>query len=155
MATQALPLEKRGSGTAIHIKSAKEFCSYMPPRPGQDISQTENNAQPFCTNTNLAHGSKKFPGGFIKSAHFKKTSNYVQVTGRIDRSKYRLSSRDGGGQYDQKDLPHGTCNGWRYFVNLIEPDADVFCIRCCKESKDCNTGISSRGCERIVPGSYN
>ncbi|KAG2200464.1 uncharacterized protein EV154DRAFT_525828 [Mucor mucedo] len=138
---------------SIQVKSASAFCSFMPPKAGDDVGATENDGIPFCTSSAL--GGKTFPSGFIKSAHYASTSTYSQVTGRIDRSKYSLKSSDGGGQYDNKDIDNVTCNGYKYFVNLIEPDANVFCIRCCKNQADCRLGISTYGCARIVPGNYN
>ncbi|KAG1146334.1 hypothetical protein G6F37_011393 [Rhizopus arrhizus] len=147
----AFPLNKRGY--SIQLQSSSQFCSFMPPHRGDDVGGTEDDGIPMCTSSGL--GGRKFPSGFIKSAHFAKTSNYVQVTGTIDRSKYGLSSSDGGGQYDNKDIDGVTCNGYKYFVNLIEPDANTFCIRCCKSQSDCNIHISTRGCESIVPGNYN
>jgi hypothetical protein len=56
---------------------------------------------------------------------------------------------------DNLDLPDGTCNGFKHFVNLIEPDVQLFCIRCCQDSSDCNLGKSQYGCEVIVPGDYS
>jgi hypothetical protein len=74
--------------------------------------------------------------GFITTAHYLKTSSYVQITGFFDRSKYNLGSNDGGGQYDNHahGKPVGAqCKGYNYFVNLVEPDIDRFCIRCCQD----------------------
>ncbi|KAG1443716.1 hypothetical protein G6F56_010571 [Rhizopus delemar] len=147
----AVPLSKRGY--SIQLQSSSQFCSFMPPHRGDDVGGTENDGIPMCTSTSL--GDQQFPTGFIKSSHYVKTTNYVQVTGTIDRSKYGLSSSDGGGQYDNKDIDGVTCNGYKYFVNLIEPDANVFCIRCCKNQSDCKLGLSTFGCDRVVPGNYN
>ncbi|KAG0760393.1 hypothetical protein G6F57_008585 [Rhizopus arrhizus] len=147
----ALPLNKRGY--SIQIQSSSEFCSFMPPHSGDDVGGTEDDGIPMCTSSGL--GGQTFPTGFIKSSHYVKTSSYVQVTGKIDRSKYGLSSSDGGGQYDNKDIDGVTCNGYKYFVNLIEPDANQFCIRCCKNQADCKLNISTKGCESIVPGNYS
>ncbi|KAI9271227.1 hypothetical protein EDC94DRAFT_597535 [Helicostylum pulchrum] len=148
----AAPTSKR-AGYSIQVKSETSFCSFMPPHPGNDVGATENDGIPFCTSAGL--GGQVFPSGFIKSAHYFSTSAYSQVTGTIDRSKYSLKANDGGGQYDNKDISGVTCNGYKYFVNLIEPDANVFCIRCCKNQSDCKLGISTYGCNRIVPGNYN
>ncbi|KAI8981997.1 hypothetical protein BDF20DRAFT_905692 [Mycotypha africana] len=154
---QALPvhssLTRRAPKYQIQLQSATAFCSFLPPHPGDDVGATENDGKPFCTDASL--GGQVFPSGFIKSAHFAKTSTYAQVTGRIDGSKYKLNPSDGGGQYDNKDVAPTTCNGYKYFVNLIEPDANTFCIRCCKNQADCKLGISTYGCQRIVPGNYN
>ncbi|KAK4518440.1 uncharacterized protein ATC70_008658 [Mucor velutinosus] len=153
MVSHALPMERRAPKYQIQVKSETAFCSFMPPHPGDDVGATENNGIPMCTDPSL--GGKTFPTGFIKSAHYASTANYQQITGRIDRTKYSLKSTDGGGQYDNKDIASTTCNGYKYFVNLIEPDANIFCIRCCKNQADCRLGISTYGCARVVPGNYN
>jgi hypothetical protein len=149
----AAPTSSSSTKYKIFLNSEAAFCSFMPPHPGDNVGATENNGIPFCTKPGL--GGQVFPSGFIKSAHYAKTSNYAQVTGRIDRTKYSLKASDGGGQYDNKDVASTTCNGYKYFVNLIEPDANIFCIRCCKNQADCRLGISTYGCARIVPGNYN
>ncbi|KAI8091198.1 uncharacterized protein B0P05DRAFT_526524 [Gilbertella persicaria] len=150
--TQALPVLEKRATYAVQVNSGTSFCSFLPPHPGDDVGATENDGKPFCTSTGL--GGSVFPSGFIKSAHFAKTSTYSQVTGRIDRTKYQLKSTDGGGQYDNKDVS-ATCNGYKYFVNLVEPDANIFCIRCCKSQADCKLGLSTYGCQRVVPGDYS
>ncbi|CEP17590.1 hypothetical protein [Parasitella parasitica] len=147
------PQKRELSGYSIQVKSDTAFCSFMPPYPGDSVGATESNGIPFCTNATL--GGQVFPDGFIKTAHYLKRSDYAQVTGTIDRSAYKLSSSDGGGQYDNLDVKKTTCNGFQYFVNLIEPDANVFCIRCCQRPSDCNLGISTYGCEKIIPGNYD
>ncbi|KAI8137552.1 hypothetical protein BJV82DRAFT_634808 [Fennellomyces sp. T-0311] len=152
--TQALPLERRVGNINILVKSASQFCSYLPPNPGQPIAEAEGSAVPFCTQVQ-ASGTRQFPSGFIVSAHYKSTSTYTQVTGRIDRSKYKLSASDGGGQYDNKNEIGGKCNGWGHWVNLVEPDSNIFCIRCCENSSDCNLGRSEYGCQSVVPGDYS
>jgi hypothetical protein len=154
MVCHALPVaNKRAPKYQIQVNSDTAFCSFMPPHNGDDIGGTENDGIPFCTSSSL--GGQTFPSGFIQSAHYTSTSNYQQVTGRIDRTKYSLNASDGGGQYDNKDIGSTTCNGYNYFVNLIEPDANIFCIRCCKNQADCKLGISTQGCVAIVPGDYN
>lgn len=155
----ALPANiKRGDNTSssgynINLESDTAFCSFLPPKAGDDVGATENDGIPFCTNSSL--GGEEFPAGLIKTAHFVETSDYAQVTGTINRDAYSLSSNDGGGQYDNKDINGVTCNGYKYFVNLVEPSSNTFCIRCCKEQSDCNLGISTQGCSKIVPGDYN
>ncbi|KAI9489507.1 hypothetical protein BDB00DRAFT_884479 [Zychaea mexicana] len=150
----ALPLERRAENINIKVTSSSQFCSYLPPSPGEEIAHAEGSAVPFCT-SKQASGTRQFPSGFITSAHFKSTSTYSQVTGRIDRTRYQLSSSDEGGQYDNKNEIGGTCNGWSHWVNLVEPSDNIFCIRCCKNSSDCNLGRSEYGCQSIVPGDYS
>lgn len=161
--TQALPLTRRGD-ISISLESETAFCSFLPPHPGNDVGGTEENGKPFCSSPGL--GGETFPTGFIQSAHFVQKDEYVQVTGRMDPDAYQLSHSDGGGQYDNSKshctyskythsfthIPHlafclgdidgVTCNGYRYWVNMLEPDNGQYCIRCCKSQSDCNLGQS-------------
>ncbi|KAI9305148.1 hypothetical protein BJ944DRAFT_230656 [Cunninghamella echinulata] len=146
-------------GVAIQVLSESQFCIYLPKEAGMIISENENEAVPYCTNTTLAPFSRPFPSQFIKTAHFNQTGTYVQVVGKlnptVNKQNRLLNESDQGGQYDELNLPRGTCNQYRYWVNLIEPDASLYCIRCCKKKKDCNTRISTHGCKEIIPGPYD
>lgn len=101
MLSNAHPLVRRVENIDIQVTSNDNFCSYLPPSPGETIAKGEGNAVPFCTQKQEP-GTRTFPEGFIVSSHFDQTDTYVQVTGRIDPSKYELSESDGGGQYDNK-----------------------------------------------------
>jgi hypothetical protein len=118
----------------------------------------EDNGVPFCMNTATVQGSQPFPQGFITTAHYQQTDSYTQITGFFDRSKYNLSESDGGGQYDShaNHKPVGSsCQNFPFFVSMIEPSNNRFCIRCCQNTEDCKTGISQYGCARVVtPGNY-
>ena len=132
------------------------FCSFLPPQPGGNIADSESNAVVFCNKpSSQAPDANIFPSGFIRSAHFAKGSGFVQVTGRIDRNAYGLSASDGGGQYDSNGAPpQARVTGAKKFVNLVEPDAELFCIRACTDPSKCNTGESTKGCKVVVPGNY-
>ncbi|KAF9378158.1 hypothetical protein CPB97_009738 [Podila verticillata] len=143
-------------GQIVQITSATNWCMMMPPVRGGDIAQNEDRAVAFCTQGSpLAPKARLFPDGFIRAAHFAQGDGYVQVTGKIDHTKYGLSDNDQGGQYDLKAPVGSACAGYSSYVNLIEPHADIFCIRCCKNKKDCNTGKSTYGCKVVVPGDYS
>ncbi|KAG0322769.1 hypothetical protein BGZ99_003157 [Dissophora globulifera] len=150
-------ISKRGtSGQVASVQSQSDFCFFLPPMFGGGISQNEDRAVAFCT-TPLAKapGARIFPSGFIQSAHFATGNGYVQVTGRIQGSAYGLSASDGGGQYDRRAPVGASCAGYNYFVNLIEPNNNIYCMRCCNEKKDCNTGKSEYGCEAVISGNYS
>ncbi|KAI8084513.1 uncharacterized protein BX664DRAFT_337164 [Halteromyces radiatus] len=136
---------------SIHLQSSTDFCFFLPPHPGDDVGATEDQGIPFCSNTT----TNAFPQGLIVSSHFESQDAYVQVTGRLNPDAYQLSHTDGGGQYDNKDISDVTCNGYDYFVNMLEPDNGQYCIRCCESQSDCNLGESTKGCEAIVPGDYS
>ncbi|KAG0371986.1 hypothetical protein BGX24_000905 [Mortierella sp. AD032] len=143
-------------GQIVQITSASNWCMMMPPQAGGDIAANEDRAIAFCTNpSSSAPGAKLFPEGFIQSANFASGNGYVQITGKIDSSKYSLSSEDQGGQYDIRAPVGSACSGYNHFVNLIEPHSNTMCIRCCKEKKDCNTGKSTYGCAYVIPGDYS
>ncbi|CAG8760795.1 16490_t:CDS:1, partial [Dentiscutata heterogama] len=131
----------------ITIESEEEFCGFLPRNEHQGIGASEDDAVAFCTkDTSNAPGARLFPDGFIQSAHFASEDDYVQITGRIDNSIY-VNPNDGGGQYD-KNAPSGAvCHGFKHFVNLVEPDSGLYCIRCCKNKKNCPLGKSTEGCE--------
>ncbi|KAI8646849.1 hypothetical protein BD408DRAFT_409319 [Parasitella parasitica] len=142
--------------TAIH--SQNDFCLFLPPHPGLVVAVNENNGIPFCTKPDTVPNATEFPEGFITTAHYLRNSTYVQVTGFFDRSKYDLGETDGGGQYDNhiKGKPIGAqCQDYKYFVSMIEPDINRFCIRCCQNEADCITGRSGYGCLRIIEGDYD
>ncbi|KAI8379633.1 uncharacterized protein BYT42DRAFT_496572, partial [Radiomyces spectabilis] len=142
----------------VLIHSDSDFCLFLPPQPGLDVATNEDNGIPFCTNPDNVPGSKPFPEGFITTAHYQKNDTYEQITGYIDASKYQLQPTDGGGQYDSHGdgKPKGaSCQNYDYFVSLIEPSDNRFCIRCCKNENDCPTGRSGYGCLRVVPGDYS
>lgn len=150
---------RRAPALSVTVESDKVFCSFLPPNPGGNIGESEDNATPFCTQGSpKAPGASIFPAGFILSAHFASTNTYVQVTGRMDPSKYNLSPNDGGGQYDNQGAgapPGAMCTGYKKFVNLVEPSDGVYCIRCCTDADECDTGKSTEGCHTIIPGDYS
>jgi hypothetical protein len=146
------------SGQIAQVVDANDFCVFLPPNDATDriISNSEWNANAFCMgNTPQATGADKIPSGFIKSAHYVKTDAYVQVTGQIDYTKANLVGSDGGGQMDVRAPMGSSCAGWKYYVNLIEPTTNTYCMRCCNDTVNCNRGISEKGCAHIIPGDYS
>ncbi|OAQ33749.1 hypothetical protein K457DRAFT_40202, partial [Linnemannia elongata AG-77] len=146
-------------GQTAVILSATDYCIFLPPKYGGDIAANEDRAVAFCTKPNLpgAPNAQVLPAGFIKSSHYvvNTQKGYVQITGRIDRSKYGLSSKDGGGQYDLRAPVGSKMNGYNAFVQLTEPDAQIFCIRACMTKSDCPVNKSTYGCEKVLGGDYS
>ncbi|KAG0206695.1 hypothetical protein BGX28_001894 [Mortierella sp. GBA30] len=152
------PTKPGKAGQTGVILNQTDFCVFLPPMVGGDIAANEDRAVAFCTKPNLPGANAQvLPKGFIQSAHFvaNTQNNWVQVTGRIDRSKYGLSPKDGGGQYDIKAPVGAKCAGYNYFVQLTEPDAQIYCIRCCKNKADCPVNKSTYGCEKVLGGDYS
>jgi hypothetical protein len=154
------------SGKTVIVKDNEHFCLFLP-KHGQAVGKSETNAKPSCTVRGLAPGANTLPSGAV-SAHEVKNANFIQITGRLDVQKLGLISSDSGGQYDNytsPSTPHGSpsgasCQGYKYFVEQVEPDAHRYCIRCCDEvSKNlgdahraCIENHSSAGCDAIMPG---
>lgn len=153
-----LSISVNAYGMIAQVVDANDFCVFLPPDDATDriISDSEWNANAFCMgSTPLAKDAGTLPSGFIKSAHYVKTDAYVQVTGQIDYTKANLVGTDDGGQMDIKAPTGSSCVGWSYYVNLIEPATNTYCIRCCNDSTNCNRGISQDGCAKIIPGDYS
>ncbi|KAF9153213.1 hypothetical protein BG015_003862 [Linnemannia schmuckeri] len=141
------------------IVDQNDFCIFLPPTVGGDIAANEDRAVAFCTKANMpgAPGAKILPKGFIKSAHFTRNTaaGWVQITGRINRSKYNLSPKDGGGQYDMRAPVGASFTGYNAFVQLTEPDSEIYCIRACMTKADCPVNKSTHGCVRVLGGDYS
>ena len=151
------------------IKDKEHFCLFLP-KPGQTIADSETDARPYCTVPGLAPGANILRSGDIKSAVLRKNNHFIQITGHLDNHKLGLHANDDGGQYDDyvsRDTPHGSpggavCQGFKYFVEIVEPDKQRYCIRCCHEvsnnPKDadhaCIEGHSKTGCDGIMPGAH-
>ncbi|KAG0329939.1 hypothetical protein BG004_002217 [Podila humilis] len=143
------------SGDIIAVTSTDQYCLMLPSKPGQTISDSESSAVSFCNKpVSNAPNARSFPTGFIKSVHFVQNTSkgYVQITGRFDRSKYSLPASDGGGQYDTKAPVGASCEGYSSFVELVEPDEEIYCLRCCKNKTDCPVNKSTYGCKAILGG---
>ncbi|RIA87257.1 hypothetical protein C1645_777670 [Glomus cerebriforme] len=160
--TNAAVLYRRAptGGLNVTVESEQLFCSFLPKTQGETIGASESDAVPYCTQANPpnAPGATAFPDGFIKTAHFVTTDTYVQVTGTMDITKFGLDPTDGGGQYDNQgegSPPGALCTGYEKFVNLVEPSDGIYCIRCCKNPDECDTGKSTEGCHTIIPGDYS
>ncbi|KAG0206693.1 hypothetical protein BGX28_001892 [Mortierella sp. GBA30] len=148
---------KGKNGQIAAVESQENFCFFLPPEAGGDVSEAEDNAIAFCTNPmDTAPGAKIFPKGFIESAHFieDRERNWVQVTGRLVPKLYSLSNKDKGGQYDVRAPEDATCANYKYFVNMVEPDGSIYCMRCCQTKEDCPVGKSTYGCKVVIDGKY-
>lgn len=81
------------------------------------------------------------PSGFIVSAHFMNGPNYVQITGQINRAAYGLLQNDVGTEYSSDLFSYtagSSCQGYSSYISFLEPDANVFCVRCCRPGGDCD-----------------
>jgi hypothetical protein len=155
-------------GVTVALNSKSSFCLLLPPSAGnkannggkQDveaISDSEDYAVSFCTVADVnAPQARSMPAGFITAANYQynTTAGFIQVTGSINPAAYGLSTSDEGGQYDNHGNgkpAHSACAGFPYYVQLVEPNINGFCIRCCTNYQDCNASRSAYGCHRVVP----
>ncbi|KAK3814531.1 MAG: hypothetical protein JOS17DRAFT_760690 [Linnemannia elongata] len=141
------------AGKTGALISAHEYCIFLPPKYGGNIADSEDVAIAFCNKPiRTAPKAKILPKDFIKSVHLVRNTQkgWVQITGRIDRSKYGLSKKDEGGQYDTRAPRGASYAGYKYFVQIVEPDSDIYCLRACKNKADCPTNKSTRGCQGVL-----
>jgi hypothetical protein len=72
-----------------------------PPKPNGVIGDIEQIVVAYCTTP--GRGTRLMPEGTLKSAHFLRTPDYVQVTGVGDFTRIGIKKGDSGGELD----PHG------------------------------------------------
>lgn len=136
------------------------FCLLLPPKCGLDIADNVHRGITYCTTfTPTVDYERILPDNFITSRHYATggsgDTKYIQVTGRIDRDQFDLDSDDHGGQNDPLHPTGAKCAGYPWFVQLVEPDVQHFCLRCCMRKSDCPTDKSDQGCTKVVPGEYS
>ncbi|KAI0297783.1 hypothetical protein B0F90DRAFT_1737505 [Multifurca ochricompacta] len=151
--------------TTVHITNENDFALLLPVRPGELVSESEADAQSFCTPGGSSSESctNTMPDGLIAAAALQKAEDgsWIQVTGCLDASKFHFVLSDTGGQLDVR-FPNGaqcTFGGEdASFIELVEPALNRFCLRCCLSANDqvnCNSHRDRTGCENAIPGTYN
>lgn len=153
-----------GMGRTVYINSASDFCLLMPPDPTKEnLVDAEAIAVAYCNNP--VNGTRPMPDGFIKTAHFRRTSNYIQISGTYDPAVMNLGSNDCGGEYDSEGAegvgnPAGvTMRNGSYFTQFIGacdiPGEPVFCMRMCPHWEYCKNVYDLMGCLWNQPGDYD
>ncbi|CAE6456622.1 unnamed protein product [Rhizoctonia solani] len=157
----------------VYVNSASDFCVWGPPKPNGVIGEIEQIVISYCTAP--GRGTRLMPEGTLKSAHFVKTPDYVQVTGTGDFTKIGIKAGDSGGELD----PHGADklgnpHGGLVFSNAFSAgpsglgvqmhewtnfqSATDFCIRACKDGpgakQRCQHIYDLTGCQWNIPGDY-
>lgn len=158
------PASLSAMGRTIYINSATDFCLLMPPDTSkQNLVDAEAYAVSYCTNP--VNGTRPMPDGFIKTAHFRKTPDYVQISGTYDAAVMNLGNNDCGGEYDSEGAegignPAGvTMRNGSYFSQFIGacdiPGNPVFCMRMCPDYEYCRNTFDLMGCLWVMPGDYD
>lgn len=157
----------------LFVNSVNDFCIWGPPAPNGEIGQIEEIVVAYCTTP--GRGTRLMPEGTLKSAHFLKTPDYVQITGVGDFTKIGIKRGDEGGELD----PHGADklgnpHGGLVFSNAFSAgpsgqgvqmhewtnfqSATEFCIRACKDGPGakarCQHIYDVMGCAWNIPGQY-
>ncbi|THV04191.1 hypothetical protein K435DRAFT_649934 [Dendrothele bispora CBS 962.96] len=158
------PTGASSSDTTVHINDANDFSLLGPSRDKELVSEAESDGVSYCTDgSSRKDCSRHFDSGFIRAADMQQSpdGSWIQVTGCIDPSKFSvLDPADVGGQLDVR-FPNGAqCTFGGYgssFIELMEPAASRFCLRCCSSPDDqenCNSHHDRDGCPVAVPGKY-
>lgn len=160
------PPSMSGMGRQMQLNSATDFCILMPPDPTtQNLVDAEAVAVTYCVNP--YNNTRPLPDGFIKTAHFRKTSDYVQISGTYNPAKMNLASNDCGGEYDNHGAmgvgnPVGAAvDGAHDFMQFMGgcdiPGNAVFCLRACHGPNSypyCKNTYDLMGCLWTMPGDY-
>ncbi|KAJ2963722.1 hypothetical protein NQZ79_g1204 [Umbelopsis isabellina] len=132
----------------VHIASSKDFCLFLPPvshtKKATDLGLDAKEAISVCRS-----GNKTFSSHLIKSAHYKKTNDYVQITGKLNLK----GGYTGFQQFDDSLPKNSQCKGYKSFVSLIDAEEGYYCLRCCNDNS-CPTTQASWGCQDVIPGKY-
>ncbi|KAI0641410.1 hypothetical protein C8Q79DRAFT_990724 [Trametes meyenii] len=150
--------------TTVHIIDEHDFALLLPDKAGELISDAESDGVAYCTpDSTDPTCSRRVAEGFVTAAAVTTADDgsYIQVTGCLDVGKSSLDSSDTGGQFDVR-FPNGAqCSFGGYgasFVQLVEPAANRFCLRCCSSGDDqvnCNSHQDRAGCQTAIPGTYD
>ncbi|CED84034.1 hypothetical protein [Phaffia rhodozyma] len=157
----------------LTLNGIDDFCLYGPPDSGPDslIGNVEPIVVAYCLKPR--NNARLIPDGTIQSAHFIKTSAYVQIQGFFDGTKINIPYGDDGGELD----PHGAENlgnpiGGNVTSNVSGQDVfyeewmsfmsyNQFCLRVCiSETPDvpaalmCEHELDVMGCQFVMPGDY-
>ncbi|KAJ3340032.1 hypothetical protein HDU91_000905 [Kappamyces sp. JEL0680] len=157
-----------GSGKVIAVRSATDFCMFLPPNKGASIASSEGypNADPvaaqawavsFCTAgaSNPPSGSKVMYPGLILSADYYETPVSKHVIGKLNPQAAGLVM-DGGGFFDLDNNvnspPGGMCEGFDSFYNQVDPADGIYCVICCKGISTCRIDLlKDLGCAGLSP----
>ncbi|KAF9976060.1 hypothetical protein BGZ65_007984 [Modicella reniformis] len=140
----------------VTILNKDRFCIFLP-EEGMKVS---SGGTSYCTSAivpgDVEGTFKPFPAGFIRTANIKKEDDYIQVTGRFDRCQHKLSITDLGSSYDKNELPGTGCTApYNHYMEIVEPDLERYCLRCCKSSGSCPIKDGYKGCQRVMGGNYD
>jgi hypothetical protein len=120
----------------------------LPPDPTQqNLVDAEADAVAYCYNP--TNGTRPMPDGFILSAHFVQTADYVQVTGTFNPAVMNLAANDCGGEYDNHGaegvgnpvgvgFPSGFHDFFQFLGSCDIPGSSTFGIRMCRGSNSYN-----------------
>lgn len=154
----------------VAINSAESYCVIMPRDAHTNIgdSETAGGMQTYCTaSARTSDQQGLLPSNFFSNVDFQSGTSssgdrFIQLTGCIrPETVDRLNPSDFGGQYDSSGgdggggNPAGSkCDGYNHYVELTEPVAKRFCIKCCDNFNDCPLDKDTMTCLAVVKGNY-
>jgi hypothetical protein len=158
----------------VKVNSVADVCILAPRDPHTDIGVAEGSGtRTYCTAKARYDKARQgqLPVDFFSDAKYTSYKGpsggeIRQITGCIRASKLsRLNPKDQGGQFDSSGQgndgvpPQSFCilpgkNKRGFYVQLIEPAQNRFCIRCCVNNSDCPHTNDTKGCPVAIPGYY-
>ncbi|KAM0786022.1 hypothetical protein ACM66B_006837 [Microbotryomycetes sp. NB124-2] len=172
------PPSYTGMGRRMQIVSPTDFCLLAPPDPTtQNLVDAEADAVAYCLGQAF-NDTRPMPDYFIKSAHVRRTPDYIQVSGEYQWTRLNLNPADCGGEYDNhgpsgKGNPVGAdvmaafqpnsnattlAHDFAQFLGHCDiPDHGIFCLRACTGDNSypyCRNTFDLMGCLWTMPGDY-
>ncbi|EGG07859.1 uncharacterized protein MELLADRAFT_123513 [Melampsora larici-populina 98AG31] len=158
----ALALTQAKKDLMVSIVDRYSFCLIVPKDPHTNIGDSEypGGMSLWCEGINRGQG--KFNKFWRQVEVSRPRDGVLQMTGCFNLwSSDRFNSGDGGGQYDSdggdggNGNPAGSvCKQYQHYVQLIEPNSQRACLRCCRDKNDCNVSRDTSGCPSVIPGNY-
>ncbi|KAK4053633.1 hypothetical protein OIO90_003872 [Microbotryomycetes sp. JL221] len=170
------PPSYTGMGRRVQLISSDNFCLLAPPDPTkQNLVDAEADAVAYCLGQAF-NDTRPMPDYFIETAHFRRTPDYVQISGTYQWTRLNINPGDSGGEYDNKG-PSGQGNpvgadvagsfqpnstsiagAFAQFMGGGDiPGYGSFCLRACtgeNAASYCQHQYDLMGCLWTMPGDY-
>ncbi|KAF9500091.1 hypothetical protein BDN71DRAFT_1441176 [Pleurotus eryngii] len=131
-------------------------------------SKAPDGTRVWSSDGSMANDRYKLAKGFLDTPSVSKqgglnNAGFVQLSGCINLDKApQLIPSDKGGFYRSSsasvdpnmNFQGSRCEGYKQFVECVQPSNKQFILRCCNDEEDCPAPSGSQKCSDVLKGSY-
>ncbi|KAG9225082.1 hypothetical protein CCMSSC00406_0008754 [Pleurotus cornucopiae] len=155
---------------SVNATNKELFALQLPDSSHTDIdkSKTFDSTRVWHSNGSTANGGYTLAQGFFNTSATskeggRKNAGFVQLSGCINLDKApQLNPSDKGGFYrdsrpsvgQNANFEGSRCEGYKHFVECVQPSNGQFILRCCNDEEDCPAPSGSQKCSDVLNGSY-